>query len=197
MTLTNDIIISDNNHGDNHSEVQHVLKEEHTNLMRIESQNNNLSIPHPCPMHWGKMKKVKGGRMCDSCNKKVHDFRRSSHKEIIEALKKNGEEMCITVNANQLTGQTQILHTLSYRFKFFLLTLIAFIGISVKPLYAQGGAILKDSTARKKEHVDRSENIEEGKQDEKSEKKLKRGIWPFRKKRRIFRGKYIGCPRFL
>lgn len=33
-----------------------------------------LKIPSPCPANWAGMTKEEGGRFCDQCEKKVHDF---------------------------------------------------------------------------------------------------------------------------
>lgn len=52
-----------------------------------------ISIPDPCHQEWEKMTPVAKGRFCDSCQKKVIDFSRSSDREIVRAFAKD-ENLC-------------------------------------------------------------------------------------------------------
>jgi len=45
-----------------------------------------LTIPKPCHENWNEMKPVDQSRICASCEKKVHDFTKSSDHEIIKVL---------------------------------------------------------------------------------------------------------------
>jgi hypothetical protein len=48
-----------------------------------------ISIPSPCHEKWQDMTPAEKGRFCASCQKVVHDFTRSSDKEIASALVKD------------------------------------------------------------------------------------------------------------
>ncbi|WP_136666581.1 carboxypeptidase-like regulatory domain-containing protein [Flavobacterium sp. H122] len=52
-----------------------------------------LSIPESCHENWNKMTPVEKGRFCDACQKKVHDFTKSTDKEIIKAYE-SGQKLC-------------------------------------------------------------------------------------------------------
>ena len=60
-----------------------------------------ISIPNPCHEDWNKMTPVDKGRFCDSCQKNVIDFSRSSDREIAEAVKKN-KNLCGRFRSNQV-----------------------------------------------------------------------------------------------
>lgn len=47
------------------------------------SNKINISIPEPCHENWQKMTPLKKGRFCDSCQKQVSDFTKSSDSEIL------------------------------------------------------------------------------------------------------------------
>lgn len=47
------------------------------------SSKINISIPKPCHENWQKMSPLEKGRFCDSCQKQVFDFTKSSDTEIL------------------------------------------------------------------------------------------------------------------
>lgn len=55
------------------------------------SSKINISIPKPCHEDWQKMTPLEKGRLCNSCQKQVFDFTKSSDREIVQKfnLEKN------------------------------------------------------------------------------------------------------------
>lgn len=56
-----------------------------------------LIIPSPCPADWANMTKEEGGRFCDQCEKKVHDFSKSTKEEIITNLQGEQKNICARI----------------------------------------------------------------------------------------------------
>lgn len=93
---------------------------------------DNLKVENPCPSLLMRMNKQGDDYFCKSCTKTVVDFREKSTDEIQRSLTK---ETCGVFHPEQLTGQPSFGFTRQVRFYF--LTVLAFIGFSVKPLSAQ------------------------------------------------------------
>lgn len=63
-----------------------------------------IQIDTPCTIDWNQMDPVKGGRFCESCNKKVHDFSIFTDQEILDFISANGK-VCARFRENQLNRE--------------------------------------------------------------------------------------------
>lgn len=68
----------------------------------MEPQNKVIVLPEPCKAKWSAMHKVAGGRFCDTCSKKVHDFRGWKQEDIIHKIETSEEEICGKFNYTTL-----------------------------------------------------------------------------------------------
>jgi hypothetical protein len=68
----------------------------------MESQKKVILLPEPCKAKWSAMHKVEGGRFCDLCSKKVHDFRGWETTAIIQKIETSEEEICGKFNPKAL-----------------------------------------------------------------------------------------------
>ncbi len=64
--------------------------------------NKYITLPEPCSAKWSKMGKVEGGRFCDTCTKKVHDFTGWNEQAIIETIEMSEEQICGRFDAKTL-----------------------------------------------------------------------------------------------
>jgi len=64
-------------------------------------------IPKPCIKGWDDMEKTISSdeKFCQNCNERVFDIRKKSKSEIENWHKNNNENVCVLVNANQLTQE--------------------------------------------------------------------------------------------
>lgn len=97
-----------------------------------------IRIQHPCPMVLSKMK-TENGYYCNSCAKKIVDFRGKTEVEIMNKLE---EGQCGIYDKQTVSTPT---FGFKYKFLFKTLTLLSLIGFNVKPLYAQETKKQKDS----------------------------------------------------
>lgn len=91
-----------------------------------------LKVENPCPFLLERMKKDGENYFCGSCRKTIVDFRGKTEEEIKCAINK---ETCGIFTIDQLPGQ-QKKHWLR-RACFWGLTVLSFLGYSVRPLSAQ------------------------------------------------------------
>ncbi len=68
----------------------------------MEPQNKVIVLPEPCKAKWSAMHKFEGGRFCDICSKKVHDFRGWETAAIIRRIETSEEEICGKFNNTTL-----------------------------------------------------------------------------------------------
>ncbi len=53
-----------------------------------------ISIPNPCHENWDEMTPVYGGKYCNHCNKKVHDFTGFSDRQLYDFFEQNQGAIC-------------------------------------------------------------------------------------------------------
>ena len=56
----------------------------------------DIYIPNPCHENWGKMTPMEKGRFCQSCQRKVYDFRHSTIEEVNTIFKESKGAACGT-----------------------------------------------------------------------------------------------------
>jgi len=61
----------------------------------------SISIPKPCHENWREMTPLEKGRFCDSCQKQVFDFTRSSDRSIIQKINSQ-KNVCGRLLSSQL-----------------------------------------------------------------------------------------------
>lgn len=93
---------------------------------------NQLKVEIPCPSLLIRMNKEGNDYFCKSCSKTVIDFRDKSTEDIASTMK---EGICGVFTSEQLTGQPTF--SFGRQVRFYLMTTLAFIGFTVKPLSAQ------------------------------------------------------------
>jgi len=90
-----------------------------------------VKIENPCPMTIARLKN--GDHFsCSSCNKTIIDFRDKSNTEIIKSV--SAKKVCGIFDSTQVSTPE---FSINYKFVFKLLTVLAFLGVNVKPLSAQ------------------------------------------------------------
>lgn len=95
-----------------------------------------LSIPTPCHENWDAMTPEKQGRFCSSCSKTVLDFTLMTDSQIVDAIKKAGENACGRFTNDQLerplVEPLQPKWYLNGMWKYALSSFLLFKGIDAK-----------------------------------------------------------------
>ncbi len=94
------------------------------------NDTTKIRIEPPCPMMLSKMK-TENGYYCNSCSKKIVDFRGKTEVEIKNKLE---EGQCGIYDKQTVSTPT---FGFKYQFLFKTLALLSLIGFNVKPLQAQ------------------------------------------------------------
>lgn len=155
-----------------------------------------MEIRRPCPASLSNMTKSGDAYFCPGCSKSVIDFRDKSIEEIKEKLQLGG---CGVFNSDQLTQQKRF----GYfgRFAFRVLTVISFLGFTVKPMKAQTTIPLEHDTTTAdtiqsyngfvvEAPVDENEEKTDDTKQAKKKATRRRGL----RKRKKYR--VMGCPDF-
>jgi hypothetical protein len=66
------------------------------------SENKLITIPEPCHENWNHMTPKEKGRHCDSCDKVVVDFTKSSKDEIVTHLESSSGKTCGRFRSDQI-----------------------------------------------------------------------------------------------
>jgi hypothetical protein len=104
-----------------------------------------IEIPQPCPVNWKDMNKAEGGRFCDLCSKKVHDFKGWNTADIIRFVENSPTSICGRIE------QPVAKPFFEHRFRWVSLIVGAFMLIvsackSIKPPFMPGGTIVVQGT---------------------------------------------------
>lgn len=152
--------------------------------------NKKLRIESPCPSLLLRMDKNGDDYFCKSCSKTIIDFTQKTQEEIKDVLT---EDSCGIFTADQLhRQQKQPFFRQSF---FYLLTVLSFLGFSVKPLSAQtiDTTRTKSETTKIDNKIDKSETIQADKSKKKKAKEKSDSKKLFRKKKEV---RVIGTPSF-
>ncbi len=141
--------------------------------------DKQLKVSNPCPFLLARMKKDEGGYYCSSCSKTIIDFRQKTEQEIRASIDEN---TCGIFHLNQLKGQQRLSGV--RLFAFYCLTVLSFLGFSVKPVYG------KTDTEKTKYMINQ---LDPGEKDKKQKKK-KQSIQKKKNKKGTIR--VIGTPSF-
>lgn len=151
-----------------------------------------IKLSNPCPMLLSRMEKTGPNYHCQSCSKTVVDY---SHLSIEEIKAKLRPGTCGIFNPAHV--QTNRAMPFNRRFLFYGLTLLSFFGFNVKPLKSQTTTPKKDSTSisitPKAVVVSDSDTVKTN-SSSKVVKKEKKGL--FRRKKKVYQFRPIGCPDF-
>lgn len=168
----------------------------------VQDVLSNLKIENPCPMLIGRMKGDKSDHYyCNSCEKKIVDFRDLSDQEVVAKLQEGTS--CGIFYEDQLQGQRQVRrYNWMEKAAFYALMFFSWVGINVAPLQAQVRIPKLEKNniqAKKKEPLDKGVDLKDAvkivvKEKEKDlvEKKKKRP----RRRRFMWRRHRTGCPVF-
>jgi hypothetical protein len=108
----------------------------------------NIAIPKPCNQDWQAMTVADKSRFCDSCQKNVFDFTKSSDREIVIAFNKNNN-LCGRFNASQLNRDLIIPKEKKPFWSAIAATVIAFLGLGNQETHAQSEAKKTEQTDKK------------------------------------------------
>ncbi|MCF6131845.1 carboxypeptidase-like regulatory domain-containing protein [Flavobacterium wongokense] len=108
----------------------------------------NISIPKPCHENWEGMTPEDKGRFCNSCQKKVFDFTKSSDREIVTAFQQN-ENLCGRFMETQLNRDLIKPERKNSIWMAASSAIISFLGLGTHEATAQGEPIKTEQTDRK------------------------------------------------
>jgi hypothetical protein len=128
-------------------------------------KNAKPHISDPCPMTLSRMKSG-DSFFCKSCDKKIVDFRNKTTEEIISYFK-NGTGYGIFYE-DQVTTST---YSFKNKFLYKLLTVLALLGLNVRPLNAQSKKDLLNDPASLERRTVHTDKPVENKGDTKTENK--------------------------
>lgn len=143
-----------------------------------------IDIPSPCPMSLNRIQN--SGYNCGSCAKKIIDCRGMKAEEIRD--KYAGKNICGIFDTAEVKKRD---FSIWYKVRFAFLTIVAVVGINVKPIQAQNQS--------KSPRMTEAQRLEKRK-----EKEIKKSIdkttrnW-FRRRNKIEKKtefRTIGCPSF-
>jgi hypothetical protein len=66
----------------------------------------NIKLSFTCSENWDAMPQANGGRHCDKCQKKVHDFTKSKADEFRKVLAENNYNVCGRFSLEQMAPIT-------------------------------------------------------------------------------------------
>ncbi len=158
----------------------------------LEQNNHPIKLSNPCPMLLSRMKESGDDYYCKSCTKVVVDYSKKSIEEIIANLKPGSCGIFNTVHV-----QPNPRMPFQRRFIFYMLTLLSFFGINVKPLKSQTVTPQKDTTTITfpfKYTTNSEKNKVEANDSNKVVKKEKKSLFRRKRKERHFRT--LGCVDF-
>ncbi len=95
-----------------------------------------ISIPKPCHENWESMTPTEKGRFCAACQKNVHDFTKSSDREIASVLK-NQKNACGRFRIDQLDRDLIIPKEKNKFWVAASSAVVAFIGLGTNEATAQ------------------------------------------------------------
>src|ERR1700748_2997907 len=74
----------------------------------MEDNIKNIRLKFNCPADWNAMETVDGGKFCDHCQKKVHDFTDTKQDIFLKILAENEGNVCGRYRLEQTTQQINI-----------------------------------------------------------------------------------------
>ena len=72
----------------------------------MRSNNFSIDISSPCDKKWNELSKVEKDRFCESCAKKVIDFSKMKHNQIVDYVESQNERVCGRLTTNQIENKS-------------------------------------------------------------------------------------------
>jgi hypothetical protein len=152
------------------------------------SQTDKLKVDNSCPFLLARMTTDGQNYFCKSCSKTIVDFREKTSDQLKCSINK---DTCGIFTIDQLPGQQNA--TFFRQAIFYFLTILSFLGVSVKPLNAQTTETKKDTVSVNTKAQSKDTSL--------TDKSVIKGNAPateskglFRKKKKNYR--VIGTPSF-
>ena len=106
------------------------------------SSTDILRVENPCPVLLSRMTEDGQNYFCKSCSKKIVDFREKTLDEIKCSINK---DTCGIFYTEQLIGQQKM--SFIHQSIFYFLTILSFLGFTVRPVNAQTIKTAKDTVS--------------------------------------------------